>query len=629
MATMPQDRYPTPRALADDLDRWMADEPDTAWREPLSRRARRWAQRNQTAVTALAASVLVALVGTAAVLAVQTHANRQLQRAYNDLAIANDRTAKANEDLKLATEREKQRFDLAVDAIKLFHGEVSEDLLMKEKHFERLRTKLLKGAADFYGRLEDLLKGQPDRGSRAELGNAYFELANLTGQIGSQTAALGIHRKALAVRRALAAEPGADAGTGIDVARSLNATGALQASTGDMEVARASYEESRHLAEEGERRGWSAEESLKVTGEAHYRTGVMLLETGDPSGALSEYSKSLIIYQRLADANRGVARFQQAVATIYNNVAYLLSYLGNTARAQSAYDKALNIRKNLADIDPHDAGLQRDLAWSHYSIGGLQSAIGELSAAQSNTGAALAIRQKLADENPNVSPIQSELADSLLALGWLLIRVGKPTESIDYFSREEAIWKTLSDANPTVAKYQKSLANCQTNLATSLIRLGRLGEARKRCERAVAICEALMSANPNLPKYRATLAEGLLRFGQVREAERDLVGALADWRRAVELFGSVRSLNSEFVFLFAACHALLSSMSIQLGSGISAGESDSQADRAMDLLRRAVAVGYRDPVMFRSETALDPLRSRDDFRLLLMDMAFPAEPFAQ
>ena len=37
MATQPEDRYASPRALADDLDRWMADEPVTAWREPFAR----------------------------------------------------------------------------------------------------------------------------------------------------------------------------------------------------------------------------------------------------------------------------------------------------------------------------------------------------------------------------------------------------------------------------------------------------------------------------------------------------------------------------------------------------------------------------------------------------------------
>ena len=34
MALKPEDRYATPRALADDVERWMADEPVAAWREP-------------------------------------------------------------------------------------------------------------------------------------------------------------------------------------------------------------------------------------------------------------------------------------------------------------------------------------------------------------------------------------------------------------------------------------------------------------------------------------------------------------------------------------------------------------------------------------------------------------------
>src|SRR5206468_3178820 len=41
MALRPEDRYASPRALADDLERWLADEPVTAYREPLRRRLAR------------------------------------------------------------------------------------------------------------------------------------------------------------------------------------------------------------------------------------------------------------------------------------------------------------------------------------------------------------------------------------------------------------------------------------------------------------------------------------------------------------------------------------------------------------------------------------------------------------
>ena len=78
MATRPEDRYPTCRALAEDVERWAADEPVTAWREPFARRARRWAKRNRTAVTAAAVALVAGVVGLSAVLAVQTQAKADI-----------------------------------------------------------------------------------------------------------------------------------------------------------------------------------------------------------------------------------------------------------------------------------------------------------------------------------------------------------------------------------------------------------------------------------------------------------------------------------------------------------------------------------------------------------------------
>ena len=48
----------------------------------------------------------------------------------------------------------------------------------------------------------------------------------------------------------------------------------------------------------------------------------------------------------------------------------------------------------------------------------------------------------------------------------------------------------------------------------------------------------------------------------------------------------------------------------------------------MSLRRRAVAAGFRDPVPFRTEPELASLRGRADFRLLLMDLNMPPDPFA-
>ena len=55
---------------------------------------------------------------------------------------------------------------------------------------------------------------------------------------------------------------------------------------------------------------------------------------------------------------------------------------------------------------------------------------------------------------------------------------------------------------------------------------------------------------------------------------------------------------------------------------------EAHAREAMAWLRRAVAAGYRNPAYLASDSDLDPLRSRDDFRALMADLAFPADPFA-
>jgi hypothetical protein len=83
------------------------------------------------------------------------------------------------------------------------------------------------------------------------------------------------------------------------------------------------------------------------------------------------------------------------------------------------------------------------------------------------------------------------------------------------------------------------------------------------------------------------------------------------------------------LFETTCCHAALAGLAGRAGSGVSAAEWEIEAARAVEWLGRAVAMGYRNANEIRVESALDPLRSRDDFKLLMMDVAFPAEVFAQ
>jgi serine/threonine-protein kinase len=566
MALRAEDRYPTPRALAEDIEHWMADEPVAAWREPWARRARRWERRHRTAVMAAASGLLVALAGMFSVLVVQARANSDLLRSNNALAEANV--------------RERARFDLAMDAVKLFHGEVSEDFLLKEKPFEALRTRLLRSAAGFYTKLEGLLAGQTDRPSRKALAQAYDELADLTDKIGSKPEALAVRRKALAVRQVLADTPGADAATRADVARSLVAIGLLQQSIGDMSGALSSYEEARRLAEGPLATTSTDVQWQAVLGLAYFRIGVFLNDTGKPAEAQAEFERSVAIRQKLADAHPDVTEFQSDLGTGYRNVGVLLVQIGKTSEALNAFERSLAIRQKLADANPSITLFQSDLAMSYSTTGSNLLMAGKQAEAFAAYKRALAIRQGLVDDHPNVTQFQSDLRESHQVMGWALERTGKPAEAL------EAL------------------------------------------ERAIAIAQKLVDANPSVTDWQSALAFNLTAVGGIHHKVGRTAQAVASIRRAVAIWTRLSSRTPYDYYNLCCSHAQLAGLAAEPNSGMTAAEGQAEADRAMACLRQAITGGYRKLTVLQTDHDLDPLRPRPDFQLLMMDLEFPDAPFA-
>ena len=65
MALDPEGRYATPRALGDDIERWLADQPVLAYPEPFPARAIRWVRRRKQWVAAAAAMLILTVLGLA------------------------------------------------------------------------------------------------------------------------------------------------------------------------------------------------------------------------------------------------------------------------------------------------------------------------------------------------------------------------------------------------------------------------------------------------------------------------------------------------------------------------------------------------------------------------------------
>ncbi len=85
----PDHRYATPQDVADDIERWLADEPVSAYRDPWIDRFARTVRRHRTAVAGVSAVLLTGLIALAVVAAVLNQGYRT-ERALNaQLAEAN------------------------------------------------------------------------------------------------------------------------------------------------------------------------------------------------------------------------------------------------------------------------------------------------------------------------------------------------------------------------------------------------------------------------------------------------------------------------------------------------------------------------------------------------------------
>jgi WD40 repeat protein len=117
MAASPEDRYPDVRKLAQDVERWLADEPVAVWREPLAVRAWRWLKRHRTLVTGAVAALVVALAGLGVLAGQQHRANEQLNGKNRELEEANERERGLHDDVE--KRRDETRAQLYLSNINL------------------------------------------------------------------------------------------------------------------------------------------------------------------------------------------------------------------------------------------------------------------------------------------------------------------------------------------------------------------------------------------------------------------------------------------------------------------------------------------------------------------------------
>ena len=181
MKTDPAQRYANPRALADDVEHWLADEPVGAYDEPVKVRAKRWMRKHPSRVTAVAVLLLTTVVGLTIGGLLLDRSRRLLKQSNLYLAQQTQR-ADAN-----AAEAERQRqvademFHEAKTTVDTYLTKVSEEKLLEEEGLQPLRKELLSLALKYY---LGFIKDRVDYPNvRKELANAYTRAGQIYREI--------------------------------------------------------------------------------------------------------------------------------------------------------------------------------------------------------------------------------------------------------------------------------------------------------------------------------------------------------------------------------------------------------------------------------------------------------------
>jgi eukaryotic-like serine/threonine-protein kinase len=625
MATKPADRYAGVPALAEDVERWMADEPVTAYPEPWTRTLVRWLTRHRTGVTGVAAAVLAGVVGLVTVLAVQSTANARLSAALASERKAKNDLAASNSELSRSRAAVQARYDLAVDAIKTFHTGVSEDFLLKQEQFKELRDRLLRSAADFYGKLGALLGQETDAAARRALAQSNFELAELMAKVGEKGAALAAHRSVLAAREALAAEPGAEAGLAVDVVRSLTAVAGLLGQSGRTEEALAAYRRSESLLA-----GLTGSDPAARAALAASRTslGWFLWGMGPQAEAMAVFKLARADLEALAAAPGASNDARRDLGSTIVGIGSLLWRTGKPAAAQAEYRTALALLQKLADGNPADTQSRLSLAINHNSFGWLLGNTGKLAEAEAEYRAAAALLQKLADDNPAVTEFRGRVAVCYTNLGILLGNTGKLAEAEAVHRKALAIYQRLADDNPAATGYRDSLANSHRELGRVLAREKRFPEAFTALDTGLALCQKLADADPEHNWYATALGETYAFRGGARVRAGQPAEAAADLRRCVEVWARVPKLPVDAGFERVRVLALLAGLGKDPRSGVTAAEAASFADRSVAALRDAIDARWAVREELKAQE-FDPLRGREDFKKLVAELEAKSRPEAK
>jgi tetratricopeptide (TPR) repeat protein/tRNA A-37 threonylcarbamoyl transferase component Bud32 len=563
----PKRRYPSAQALADDLHRWLNGEPIVA--RPVSALVRAWMwSKRKPALAGLSAALAVALVGGVIGIAWQWREaifQRNAAVVARDAAVRQEAAArKAEAEARAARGAAEKnavlasrQATLALNTIQDLIGQVQTNL--SGPGLFEVRTALLNNAIN---RIEGVAAVYDKSTSKeATVMAIYMELSKVYHTLGKTEKAVAMLDRALDIGKA------------------------------------------RVIIKE------NSDPSRQNLANLHLQRALLHEELGrDMKAALADNQEGLRLYE---DIYNHPKRDQFAVdpkivriglAEAYTRVAVSNYRLGDIAAAQDGFRKSYNLRQELLQATPGDPQLKQDLSYSAMALAEGSFRLGDPARADDYYRQTLQWREKMFADKPKDQQVRSELAGVNYMVGEFKLKTGDLAEARKRLERSRELRAALVEADGRNAVWKR-------DLAASLYRLGSLADREKNEEAALGafeesrkLLQRLVDDDPHNDKRLMELMRALAHTSQIEKA-----AGIAD------RFSAGPKLDNELRLEMTRCYAQCAR---RTPDGQAARKAGFQL-KAVEVLRAAVANGFRDRVYLDTEPDLDPLRTREDFQALV------------
>lgn len=596
MAKAPEDRYPTAMHLAEDVRRWLADEPVSVYREPLGVRVNRWAKRNRAAVNSIAAVVLIGIISLSVTAFVvsreRDEARRQRQQARR--AVDDMYTQVADQWLEDRLDPLQRSFlEKALSYYESFTSEDARDPAVRQEHG---RAYLRKGdvlkklgrhqeAEASYGRAIDVLSAlsnerPPVRENRLHLATAHNHLAGSYVAAGGRFPdAVKHYKQALDLQQALVKEAPSSTYR-IALAKTEKGLSDLHRLTGRPDEAEADVRQAVELLEPVVAESPKAVEPRQDLAAALDGLGLLLRERSRPREAEEAFRRARDLLEKLVADSPTMPQLRDGLAKVYNSLGLLVREQGTAEEAETILRRQVAQEERLADDFPDRPDYRRALSRSLLNLAVVLKENGRPKEAEPAYRRAQALNEVLAKDFPTVLIYRREQARCLANLGELMATSGKRKDAEAFYRKALAIYEKLAQEAPSVADYSNAIGLTRINLGELLDGNGAPPEAEAEYQKALDQFSALVAKYPENPDYQRGQATCLLNMAGIMVASGRNKQADVVYQKAATIFDGLLSRTPDNA---AAKLALADCLSSQ-------GENRRQGhlDGAGEILKRSV-----------------------------------------